>query len=167
MDDVRGHAAEGRPDRDDQDRRRDRRHRPARNGATNAHDLGIHPQLSALEMLVYPKTRSSSPTRCSWRIGTIEVLPPVGPFTLFVWGAKRVLPVRLNEFTITEEPRSALNPIRAKVSMGLRVLSYNDLSHHQSGLLRLPRAPDREGSLGDHWQHQHLSAVDGGNVKLL
>jgi hypothetical protein len=36
--------------------------------------------------------------------------------------------VRLTEFSITEEAYDVqLNPIRAKVSLGLRVLSYNDL----------------------------------------
>jgi hypothetical protein len=40
-----------------------------------------------------------------------------------------VLPVKLTEFTVTEEAHDVgLNPIRAKVSLGLRVLSYNDLS---------------------------------------
>jgi hypothetical protein len=56
-------------------------------------------------------------------------MPPVGPFTLLVWGAKRVLPVRLTEFSVTEEMHDRdLNPLHAKVSLGLRVLSSNDLS---------------------------------------
>jgi hypothetical protein len=39
-----------------------------------------------------------------------------------------VLPVRLTEFSITEEAYDVnLNPIRAKVGLGLRVLSYSDL----------------------------------------
>jgi hypothetical protein len=59
--------------------------------------------------------------------GTIEVVPPEGPFTLFIWGPQRIVPVRLTEFTITEEAHdSNLNPIRAKVSLGLRILNYND-----------------------------------------
>jgi hypothetical protein len=59
--------------------------------------------------------------------GTIEVVPVEGPFTLFIWGPKRVLPVRLTEFSITEESYDPnLNPTRAKVSLGLRVLNYND-----------------------------------------
>ena len=61
-------------------------------------------------------------------LGTIEIIPPVAPLTLFIWGPKRVLPVRLTEFSITEEAYDpTLNPIRAKVSLGLRVLSYSDL----------------------------------------
>jgi hypothetical protein len=45
-----------------------------------------------------------------------------------IWGPSRVLPVTLTEFSITEEAYDVnLNPIRAKVSLGLRVLNYNDL----------------------------------------
>jgi hypothetical protein len=58
----------------------------------------------------------------------LEVIPPEGPFTLFIWGAKRVLPVKLTEFRITEEAHDVnLNPIRAKVSLGMKVLTYADL----------------------------------------
>jgi hypothetical protein len=90
--------------------------------------LGIYPQLSALEMLIYPKSSLVIANTVLLAIGTIEVIPPVAPLTIFVWGPKRALPVKLAEFTITEEAYdSSLNPIRAKVSLGLRVLSYSDL----------------------------------------
>ena len=91
--------------------------------------IGIHPQLAALEMLLYPSSALVIANTKALAAGTIEVIPPVGPFTLLVWGFKRVLPVRLTEFSVTEEMHDAdLNPLRAKVSLGLRVLSYNDLS---------------------------------------
>src|SRR5579862_1380752 len=94
-----------------------------------ATSLGIYPQLSALEMLIYPKSAVVIANTALMALGTIEVVPPVAPFTLFVWGPKRVLPVRLSDFSIAEEAYDVnLNPIRAKVSLGLRVLSYNDLS---------------------------------------
>lgn len=93
-----------------------------------ANSMGVYPQLSALEMLVYPKTPVVLANSVLLALGTIEVIPPVAPLTLFVWGPKRALPVRIKEFTIAEEAYDAsLNPIRAKVSLGLRVLSYNDL----------------------------------------
>jgi hypothetical protein len=89
--------------------------------------MGIYPQLSALETLIYPKASLMLVNAALLALGTIEVAPPEAPFTLFVWGPKRVLPVRLTEFSITEEAYDVnLNPIRAKVSLGLRVLSYND-----------------------------------------
>jgi hypothetical protein len=47
---------------------------------------------------------------------------------LFVWGPGRVLPVRLDGFSITEQAYdAALTPIRARADLDLRVLSYDDL----------------------------------------
>lgn len=97
-----------------------------------ATSMGIYPQLSALEMLLYPKMATVIANTLLLATGTIEVVPVEGPFTLFIWGPKRVLPVRLTEFSITEEAHDPnLNPTRAKVSLGLRVLNYNDfpISH--------------------------------------
>jgi hypothetical protein len=90
--------------------------------------LGVYPQLSALEMLVYPKSALVIANTALLAFGAMEIVPPTGPLTLFIWGPKRVLPVRLTEFSITEEAFDVnLNPIRAQVSMGLRVLTYNDV----------------------------------------
>jgi hypothetical protein len=98
-------------------------------GDPQATSMGIYPHLSALEMLVYPKSALVVANTVLMAVGTIEVLPPQAPFTLFIWGPKRVLPVRITDFTILEDAHdTSLNPIRAKVSLGLRVLSYNDLS---------------------------------------
>jgi Contractile injection system tube protein len=94
-----------------------------------AEAMGIFPQLSALEMLIYPKSALVITNTALLVAGTIEVIAPDAPFVLFVWGPKRVLPVRLTDFSITEESYDpSLNPIRAKVSLGLRVLSYSDFS---------------------------------------
>jgi hypothetical protein len=93
-----------------------------------ASTMGIYPQLSALEMLVYPKSPLVILNTVLMAVGTLEVVPPVAPMTLFVWGPKRVLPVKLTDFSITEEAYDpSLNPIRAKVSLGMRVLTYGDL----------------------------------------
>lgn len=91
--------------------------------------VGIYPQLSALEILIYPRSEHVIANTALLSVGTIEVVPPEAPMTLFVWGPSRVVPVRLTDFSITEEAHDTnLNPIRARVSLGLRVLSYNDLS---------------------------------------
>ncbi len=91
--------------------------------------LGLYPQLSALEMLVYPKSALVITNTVLLATGTIEVIPPTGPLTLFVWGPQRILPVQIKEFVIEEQKfDSNLNPIEAKATLGLRVLSYNDLS---------------------------------------
>jgi hypothetical protein len=91
--------------------------------------VGIYPQLSALEMLIYPKSALVIANTILLAAGMIEVIPAVAPLTLFIWGPQRILPVRLTSFSINEQAYDTLlNPIRAKVSLGLRVLSYNDLS---------------------------------------
>jgi len=90
--------------------------------------MGIYPQLSALEMLIYPKSSVVIANTALLAAGTIEVIPQVAPMTLLSWDPNRVLPVRLTDFTITEEAHDInLNPIRAKVSLNLQVLSYSDL----------------------------------------
>jgi hypothetical protein len=96
-------------------------------GDDTAVHSGIHPQLAALETLLYPKSSLVIANTALMALGTIEVIPPVAPFTLFIWGPKRVLPVRLTEFRVTEDAHDPnLNPIRARISLGLRVLSYDD-----------------------------------------
>ena len=97
-------------------------------GENNATSMGIYPQLSALEMLIYPKSSLVIANTVLLAAGSIEIVPPIAPMTLFIWGPKRVLPVRLTSFSITEDAYDTnLNPIRAKVSLGLSVLNYNDL----------------------------------------
>jgi len=59
------------------------------------------------------------------------------PLTLFVWSKQRVVPVRVTDLSVTEEAfDTALNPVRAKVSIGMRVLSVDDLGfEHRGGTL--------------------------------
>lgn len=91
--------------------------------------LGLYPQLSALEMLVYPKSALVITNSVLLAKGVIEVIPPTGPLTLFIWGPQRIVPVQIKEFSIEEQTYdSKLNPIKAKVSLTLKVLSYNDLA---------------------------------------
>lgn len=90
--------------------------------------MGVYPTLSALEMLLYPKSAKVIADTVRAQFGNIEIIPPEAPLTLFVWGAQRVLPVRLTSLSITEEAYDiALNPIRAKVDLSLYVLSTADL----------------------------------------
>ncbi len=93
-----------------------------------ARTMGIYPQLSALEMLLYPKSALVIANEVLKAIGVLEIVPPVGPMILFAWGLKRVLPVKIASFSITEEAFDPnLNPIRASVELSLDVLSYHDL----------------------------------------
>ena len=97
-------------------------------GDSLATQMGVYPQLSALEMLLYPKSALVIANEVLLQFGVIEVVPPAAPLTLLIWGVKRVVPVRLTTFSITEEMFDpSLNPIQAKVSLGLRVLNYRDL----------------------------------------
>jgi len=90
--------------------------------------LGVYPTLSALEMLLYPKSLTVIGNAIAAAVGILEVIPQEAPLTLFVWGPQRVLPVRITSFSITEEAfDTALNPTRAKVDLSLQVLSYYDL----------------------------------------
>lgn len=89
--------------------------------------LGIAPALAALELLLYPSSTAVIANEALARAGVVEILPVAAPLTLLVWGARRILPVRVTEFSVTEEAFDpALNPVRAKVDLGLRVLSYYD-----------------------------------------
>jgi hypothetical protein len=58
----------------------------------------------------------------------------LAPLALFVWSKSRIVPVKITEFSITEEAFDpSLNPIRAKVSLGLRVMSTDDLGFSSKG----------------------------------
>jgi hypothetical protein len=97
-------------------------------GDAIADSVGIYPALAALEMLLYPKSALVIANEVLARVGVVEVIPMEGPLTLLIWGVSRIVPVRITEFSITEEAFDTdLNPIRAKVDLGLRVLTYDDL----------------------------------------
>src|SRR5258708_39489849 len=99
-----------------------------------AAQLGLHPQLAQLEMLVTPTVETLFADDNMANSGTLEIIPLEQPLTLFVWSRMRVIPVRLTDFSITEEAFDPnLNPIRAKVSLGMRVLSVDDLGFSHPG----------------------------------
>jgi hypothetical protein len=99
-----------------------------------AAELGLHPQLAALETIVYPTSRQVLDNNRLAQSGTLEIAPMEAPLTLFVWSKTRILPVRVTDFSVTEEAFDTnLNPIRAKVSLGMRVLNVNDLGFSHKG----------------------------------
>jgi hypothetical protein len=96
--------------------------------------LGVQPELALLETLLYPRSSDLQANNRLAQIGTLEIVPVQAPLTLFVWGANRIVPVRITEFSVVEEAFDPLlNPIRAKISLGLRVLSINDLDFSSKG----------------------------------
>ena len=95
---------------------------------------GIHPQLAALEMLVQPTTAQLRESIDAARRGVIEVSPIEMPLTLFTWGEKRVMPVRITEFSVTEQAFDVnLNPMRASLSIGMKILTVSDLPFGHPG----------------------------------
>ncbi len=105
---------------------------PDQNEATAK--FGIQPQLAALEILVFPTSGQLESNNAMAGAGKLEIVPMEAPLTLFVWSKKRVVPVRITEFSITEEffdPQ--LNPVQAKVSLGMRVLTVDDLGFSHVG----------------------------------
>jgi len=116
----------------------------------DAVELGIHPQLAALEELVHPRGDDLQANDALAAAGVLEVLPLEAPLTLFVWSKQRVVPVRVTDLSVTEEAFDVnLNPIRAKVSLSLRVLSVDDLGFaHRGGTLFMAYLRNKEGLAG-------------------
>jgi hypothetical protein len=109
-------------------------------------ETGIAPQLAVLEMLMYPDSASLQANNALQASGTLEISPLEAPLTLFVWSKQRVVPVRVTDFSITEEAFDAsLNPIRARVSIGMRVLTVDDLGFdHKGGALYMIYQQNKE-----------------------
>lgn len=129
---------------------------------------GLYPQLSALEMLLYPSSSLVIANQVLMEFGTIQIAPPQAPMTMLVWGKNRILPVRITDFSITEEAHDInLNPIRAKVSLGLRVLSYNDFTITNPGYHQFLSHQIVKETLANLGSVNNLDTVLGNNVNLL
>jgi hypothetical protein len=97
-------------------------------------DKGLLPQLAALETLLYPASDDVQLNQTLLNAGLIELIPPDAPLVLFVYGVRRVLPVTITSLSITEEAHDTrLNPIRARATLSMQVLSYNELSESHPG----------------------------------
>jgi len=113
-------------------------------------ESGIAPQLAVLEGLVNPASSDLLSRKALAAAGTLEIAPMESALPLFVWGAGRIVPVRVTEFSITEEAfDTALNPINAKVNLSLRSLSIDDLGFdHKGGGLFMAYLQSREKLAG-------------------
>jgi len=99
--------------------------------------FGIAPQLSTLELMVYPKDESLLGQVVSALLGAPEGFSFTRganpPLILFIWGRKRVLPVNMNSMNITEtEFSNDLNPIRATVAVNLTVIEGKNVPYMYS-----------------------------------
>ena len=105
---------------------------PDQNGAV-AED-GLHPALATLELLMYPPTLNASAIEQKAAAGQVQISPADLPLVLLVWGKSRVVPVKLTSFAIAEEAfDTRLNPIAAKVELGMQVLTYMEFSDSSIG----------------------------------
>lgn len=96
--------------------------------------LGIRPQLAAIETIIYPPSSLLQSNNQLAQLGTLEIVPMQAPLVLFSLGRTYLAPVRITDFSIVEEAYDPnLNPILAKVSLGLRVLSIDDLDFNSKG----------------------------------
>lgn len=110
-------------------------------------EVGLHPQIAVLEALINPTVNDLVSENAQAALGVIEIAPAQAPLTLFVWSAQRIVPVRITEFSVIEDTfDERLNPIRAKVTLGMRVLSVDDLGYsHPGGTLYLGHLRRKEG----------------------
>jgi hypothetical protein len=106
---------------------------------------GIADRLAAIEMLMYPPGDSLLGGLLGSVSGSIsvggggvslgggadvaaQVKRKEAPIVLFFWGPGRIVPVRITSLTIEEQQFSPLlYPLRAKATIGLRVLDLDDL----------------------------------------
>jgi hypothetical protein len=123
-------------------------------------ESGLYPELSALELLLYPKSQDMISASKAASSGILEIIPAESLFTLFVWGPKKVLPVHITKLDITEEAFDAnLNPVRAKISLGLRVLTYSDLTADHPGYSLFFAHQIAKESLAAHGITNDLSTI--------
>jgi hypothetical protein len=95
---------------------------------------GIHPQLAALELMLFPSSTAIVADVAQLALGVLEVVPPEAAMTVFVWGGSRVMPVQMTGYRVTETLHDpSLNPIDAEVSIDLKVLTYQDFAPTQIG----------------------------------
>ena len=95
---------------------------------------GLHPVLATLELLLYPPTARVQEIERLAQRGRVQICPADLPLTLLVWGESRVVPVLLTSFSVTEEAfDQRLNPIRARVELGMRVLTYMEFRQTSAG----------------------------------
>jgi hypothetical protein len=125
---------------------------------------GLHPALATLELLLYPPKDEVRQLREAAERGEVQTNPPDLPLTLLVWGKSRVVPVMLTSFSVAEEAFDPnLNPIRARVELGMRVLTYVELPLSTVGDSAFMAYQGQKEQLAD----KHQSGTDDEQRSLL
>ncbi|HEX2330562.1 MAG TPA: hypothetical protein VHN74_17700 [Candidatus Angelobacter sp.] len=122
------------------------------NGLTQT--FGIGPQLSVLELMIYPKTGQLFGLPIGNLLGTTDQFgaaqAKVIPILLFIWGRKRILPVVMTSLQITEQEYFPdLNPKRASVAVQLKVLEGFNPPYLYTHAARMMLAATNLANIGD------------------
>lgn len=124
---------------------------PAQNQTTVQN--GLHPVLATLEMLLYPTTEKAQQILSLAQEGQVQVCPADTPLVLLAWGKSRVIPILLTSFSISEQAFDPqLNPIQAKVDLGMRVLTYMELQQGTVGYMAFLAYQRQKEMLADKYQ---------------
>jgi hypothetical protein len=95
---------------------------------------GLHAVLATLELLMYPPSANAQHIQQQADSGAVQVNPADVPLVLLIWGKSRVVPVKLTSFAISEDLYDTrLNPIKAKVDLGMQVLTYVEFPNDSVG----------------------------------
>lgn len=115
-------------------------------GDAQALEMGLQPAIAALEMIIQPSSRQLQNNNTLADSGAMEIVPMETALCVLVWSKNRVMPVKVTDFSVTEDAFDAsLNPIRAHVSLGLRVLTVTDLGFaHRGGTLFMAYLQQKE-----------------------
>ncbi|WP_125776051.1 hypothetical protein [Antribacter gilvus] len=110
---------------------------------------GVSSRLAALEMLLHPASATEGGLLGTVTAGIGSLLGAGGggakakvpqntlSTVLLVWGPGRIVPVRVTSLTITETIYDTLlNPTKATVQVGLKVLTKTDLQHSTDDAVR-------------------------------
>lgn len=122
------------------------------------HVLG---DLSVLETILYPESKAMQDNQELAGLGSWNIIPVQKPLTVFSWGNNRVMPVRITSFSVTEEAfDTSLNPTRARISLGMQVLTIEELGYNSvGGTLYMAYQKQKEGLAGA-WKSGGLDALD-------
>ncbi|HMG73696.1 MAG TPA: hypothetical protein VK582_09355 [Pyrinomonadaceae bacterium] len=110
--------------------------------------FGVADRIAAIEMLLYPPGDSALGGLVS-AIGSafgasvaVDVVPrKTVPVVLFFWGPGRIVPVRITSFSIDEQAYSpTLYPIRAKATLGLKILDAAAFGNDDSATVKIAKA---------------------------
>ena len=116
---------------------------------------GVADRIAAMEMLLYPPGEgalggllggSLSISAGGISFGASAQAVPVAerktvPIVLFFWGPGRIVPVRITSFTVDEQAFSPiLYPIRAKVTIGLKVIDADAIQDDGSAVVKIAKA---------------------------